>query len=298
MTVIDRRALMQLGATVAAIWSIPAFALPDPPVPGLERRYISCRFGQLHLRIARPARAVRGRPPLVLFHQTPLSGRMFEHILPHLADGRFAIAVDTPGYGESDRPAERPTLAAYGDAILDALAGQFGNRIDLLGYHTGAAIALDLAARRRAARRLVLIAVPLLDAARRQPLLTQLAADKDPFPADGSALLQQWSGSVAARPPDQSIEDVARLVAEKQRGGRHYEWALRSAMEADLVPLADRIKVRALVIAPHDGLQGPSAEAARLMKARLIERPDWRYGLFDAAPKEVATMINLFLAEV
>lgn len=292
---LDRRGLLRLAGLAAAGWAIPALALPDPAISGLRRAYLSGPFGQLHIRIAEPLQRLSKRPPLLLFHQTPLSGRMFERLLPHLADGRVAIAVDTPGYGESDRPDQRPTLAAYGDAILAALAPAYGRRFDLLGYHTGAAIAVDLAARRRAVRRLVLVSVPLFDAPRRAALLAQLDAGNEAFAADGSHLLKQWSGSYAVKAEAQSIEDIARLVAEKQRAGRHNEWALRSAMELDLAPLLDQIRQPALVIAPHDGLEAGSAAASVRMGARLIDRPDWRYGLFDAAPAELAALINPFL---
>jgi pimeloyl-ACP methyl ester carboxylesterase len=291
---LDRRAVL---AGLATVISTPGWALPEPPVAGLERGYVACRFGQLHLRIARPAAPVKARPPLVLFHQTPLSGRMFERAMPYLAQTRTVIAVDTPGYGESDRPTTRPALADYGDAILAALKARFGQRFDLLGYHTGAAIALDLAARRKEVRRLVLIAAPLFDEARRKALLAQLGQEKDPFPADGSELLRQWNGSLGSRAAGQSMDDVARLVAEKQRPGRFFEWALQSAMEADLPGLAAQVSVPTLVVAPHDGLQVPSADAARLTAARLIERPDWKYGLFDAAPRDVAGVVNAFLDE-
>lgn len=293
---LDRRGLLRLGGLAAAGWAIPASALPDPVIPGLRRAYLSGPFGQLHIRIAEPLQR-RGKrlPPLLLFHQTPLSGRMFERLLPHLADGRVAIAVDTPGYGESDRPASRPTLAGYGDAILAALAPAYGRRFDLLGYHTGAAIAVDLAARRREVRRLVLVSMPLFGAAQRAALLAQLNEGKEPFAADGTHLLGQWTGSYGVKAAGQSIDDIARLVAEKQRAGRHNEWALRSAMELDLAPLLDQIRQPALVIAPHDGLEAGSGAAAVRLRARLIDRPDWRYGLFDAAPAELAALINPFL---
>ena len=292
---LPRRAVLRLGMLAGAGLAAPGLALPDPPVERLRREYIAGRFGQLHLRIAMPDKGARGAAPLVLFHQTPLSGRMFERVLPHLAKGRTVIAVDTPGYGESDRPVERPDLAAYGDAKLNALAARYGRRFDLLGYHTGAAIALDLAARRREVRRLVLVSAPLFDAARRQALLDQLSSGKDPFPADGAELMRQWNGSVSSRAPGQSMDDVARLVAEKQRPGRYFEWALQAAMEADLAGLAAQVSVPTLVVAPHDGLQVPSADAARLTAAKLIERPDWKYGLFDAAPHDVAGVVNAFL---
>jgi pimeloyl-ACP methyl ester carboxylesterase len=291
-----RGVLAGLGAAALAP-PRSALALPEPAVERIRRAYLDGPFGQLHVRIAEPAGSRRGKPPLVLLHQTPLSGRMFERALPLLAAGRTVIAVDTPGYGESDRPANRPTLAEYGDAIVQALVPRFGRRFDWLGYHTGAVIAADLAARRReAVRKLVLVSFPLFDQARRDKLLAQMAAPESPYADDGSHLPPLWTGTFGVRPPGQSLDDVARIVAEKQRPGRFREWALRSAMEVDLAPLLKRIARPTLVLAPEDGLQAETARAAELVPgSRLLRAPDLRHGLFDAAPARIAELVLPFL---
>jgi pimeloyl-ACP methyl ester carboxylesterase len=289
----SRRAFVGGLAGLALMRSHAARALPEPVSPGIERAYLDGPFGQVHVRIARP-RTVSA-PPIALFHQSPLSGRMFDRLLPLLADRRIAIAVDTPGYGESDRPPTRPTLAGYGDAILTALRTRFDGPVDLMGYHTGAVIAADLAARTTDVRRLVLIAMPYFDETRRTALLAQLATPADPAD-DGSHLLPMWAGTFKARPPGQSIDDVARLVAEKQRPGRHGEWALIAAMGQPLTGLLSRIAAPTLVLAPHDGLQDACAAAAALIPdARLVDLPALQYGLFDAAPEAIAKPMLAFL---
>lgn len=286
-----------IGAGLCAgLLAAPVWALPDPPVPGIRRLYLDGPFGQIHVRVAEAAGPRRSVPPLVLLHQSPLSGRMFERIMPLLAAGRTVIAVDTPGYGESDRPAERPPLAGYSDAILAALAPRFGARFDFLGYHTGTVIAADLAARTRAIRRLVLVSAPLFPEARRQALLTQLRSPEVPYADDGSHLLPLWTGSARSRPEGQSMDDMARLVAEKLRPGRFREWALLSAIEADFSRILAAVRQPTLVLAPHDGLEVASAAAAHaLAHGRLVDLPALKYGLFDANPAHLATLILEFL---
>jgi pimeloyl-ACP methyl ester carboxylesterase len=287
-----RRAVL---AGLAAALAAPALALPEPASPRVRRQYLDGPYGQLHLRVAQPPGGAKA-PPIILLHQSPLSGRMFDRLLPHLAVGRLAIAVDTPGYGESDRPATRPSLAAYGDAILDTLTKAYGAQLDLVGYHTGAAIAADLAARRAdRVRRVTLISMPFFDAKRRASMLKQLAV-KTPYADDGSHLPPLWTGTFRVKPAGQSLDDVARIVAEKQRVGRHGEWALLSAMEVDFAPLLPRLRQPALVLAPHDGLEDEGAAAARLMpRAELVDMPRLAYGLFDSAPAEIAAPILAFL---
>ncbi len=289
---LDRRSML---ACLAAAVAAPALALPTPAMPRIHRRYIDGSFGQIHLREAQPT-GKASAVPLVLLHQSPLSGRMFDHILPLLAVDRIVLAVDMPGYGESDRPANPPRLAGYGDAILDALSPVYGTRIDLLGYHTGAAIAADLAARRAAhVRRLVLISIPFFDTVRRNKLLEQFA-QKTGYADDGSHLQRLWAGSFGVKPKDQSLDDVARIVAEKQRAGLYGEWALAAAIATDLTATLGAIRQQTLVLAPHDGLQEESRAAAKLIPhARLVELPAHAYGLFDAAPAEIAAQILPFL---
>ncbi|WFL76332.1 alpha/beta fold hydrolase [Altererythrobacter arenosus] len=278
----------------------PARALPETACPAVRRMYLDSAFGQLHLRVATPDNSAGAAPPLVLLHQTALSGRMFDQFLPVMATDRIVIAVDTPGYGESDRPAERPTLAGYGDAMLDALVGKFGPKLDVLGYHTGAAIAADLASRRAEVDRVVLVSMPYFDETRRTDLLAQvgrpLSAEGE-YSEDGSHLVSMWKGSFGSRADGQSLDDVARLVAEKQRAGIYGGWALHSALENDLAPTLSAIEEPVLVIAPHDGLQEQSRAAAALIPgAKIEELPEVAYGLFDAIPDRLAETVRAFLS--
>jgi pimeloyl-ACP methyl ester carboxylesterase len=292
-----RRDLLVGLAAGMMLMSAPALALPEPSNGRIRRRYVEGPFGQLHMRVATPPRgAPVSAPPLLLLHQSPLSGRMFDRLMPLLADRRIVLAVDTPGYGESDRPPERPSLAGYSDAILYALRQAFGQRLDVAGYHTGAAIAADMAARHpRRIRKLVLIAVPHFDDARRGDLLKQLG-QKAVYKDDGSHLLPLWTGSFKARPQGQSVDHVARIVAEKQRVGQFGEWALLSALAENLAPVFSRIAQPTFLLAPHDGLEDETRAAAKLIRnASVQELPSFAYGLFDAAPAEIAGHVLRFL---
>jgi pimeloyl-ACP methyl ester carboxylesterase len=94
----------------------------EAATPTVQRQYVNGPYGQIHVRIARPAsRSAERHPPLVCFHYTPGSSRMYAALLPHLATDRVVIAVDTPGYGGSDAPAAQPTLAEYAVAITAGL---------------------------------------------------------------------------------------------------------------------------------------------------------------------------------
>ena len=59
------------------------------------------------------------RPLLLLLHQSPLSSRRFQRLLPQLADLVQPVALDTPGYGESDPPAYEWEVADYSRMLFE-----------------------------------------------------------------------------------------------------------------------------------------------------------------------------------
>jgi pimeloyl-ACP methyl ester carboxylesterase len=111
-------------------------------VPPIDRRFCRTRLGQVHVVLA----GKDPRPPLVLLHQTPRSVDEFAEVLPLLARERRVVAIDTPGYGCSDRVPGQPSVEDYAGAVLDALDALEIGRFVPVGHHTGEIIAVELAA--------------------------------------------------------------------------------------------------------------------------------------------------------
>ena len=259
----------------------------------VDRFYTDSRYGQLHVHRAVPARPSQ-RPPLVLFHQTPLSGRVYADLLPHLAGDRIVYAVDTPGYGESDPPPEPVLIEDYAAAIgdfLDDLAGP----VDVFGYHTGVLIALELAVTRPGqVRNVVLVAIPLFDDERRQSYVAKPTELSD----DGAHLTAMWESSMSVRADGQTTGQIARIVAEKQRAGTRAWWAGPAIFAYDTAAALGRVAQPALVLRPKDGLWEQTGNAVELIDdVTVVERTDWGYGFFDARPAEVAEIVVPFLDE-
>ena len=292
------RRLIVTGLASLTLGPTGAWALPEPKAIGVRRRYIDGRYGQIHLREAQPENEDVSAPPLVLLHQSPLSGRMFDQFIPYLAQGRRVIALDTPGYGESDRPETRPSAIDYADTIVEAVAAVYGAPFDLLGYHTGSALAAIAASRHpETVRRLVLIAMPYFTQERRDEVLELVLAEKT-YAADGSHLPPLWTGTYGVKPDGQTNDDVARIVAEKQRPGLYGGWALQAVLERDLAPDLEAVRQRTLALAPHDSLQSATKAAADLIEnSEFVDVPNLAYGLFDAAQEELAAPVNRFLAQ-
>ena len=286
--------MLEINQRAAARVTAPVRGTTDALDAGsvsVRRAFFDGPTGQLHYRRAAPLKATGNLTPVVLLHQSPLSGRMFSELLPKLAADRLVYAPDTPGYGESAAPTKPPSVLDYADTLHEFIA-DLKEPVDLIGYHTGALLAAAIAARYPASvRRLVLISYPLFSPERRAQLKTDA-----PIAEDGSPLLAEWRSTMSVRPPGQSLEQAARIVAEKQRAGPRAGWAMLALAGYD--PSADlrALKQPTLLLRPKDGLWDAGAAAAQLIpNARLEDAPDWGYGLFDAYPAEVAARLRAFL---
>jgi len=75
-----------------------------------------------------------------------MCARQFEAVMPLLnAAGVRSIAIDLPGFGGSDGPEAPPVIADYAAAMLCVLDHLELDQVDVLGHHTGAMVATELA---------------------------------------------------------------------------------------------------------------------------------------------------------
>src|ERR1700710_3136257 len=84
-------------------------------------------------------------PPLVLIHGIGSQWQMWEPVLERAGREREVVALDLPGFGDSDEHRARPTVEA-----LSGVVGEFLDVIGLAGAHVavnslGGGVALQLA---------------------------------------------------------------------------------------------------------------------------------------------------------
>lgn len=108
----------------------------------ITRHFVRVGDREVHYRCAGSG------PPFVLFHVSPQSSAFVLPELLSLADHYTLVALDTPGYGESDPlPFTAPQMADYADAVIETLNALGIDRAPLYGSHTGANIAVEIARR-------------------------------------------------------------------------------------------------------------------------------------------------------
>lgn len=256
----------------------------------IRRRYADGRYGQVHLRENRPV----GGVPIVCLHATAYSSRSFGALLAALDGRRHVIAVDTPGYGESDAPPGGSSIADYADAIMDVLP----ERSDLFGYHTGVSIAVEIALAQPARiGRMTFMGVPYFQALDFAAWRTKLAAQH----ALGETLEQfeeRWRFLVADRPAGLSLERGFENFVDELKAWPDGWRAHDALFDHDLPARLAEVTQPVTVLNPGGHLAGPSRLAAGLMRhAIVVELPELSGAVLDLHADVIAREL-VELAEV
>ena len=254
-------------------------------------------FGQVHLR---EAGRRGGEPTLLCLHQSPKSSREFARIMAVLGESRHVVAVDSPGHGESDLPPSESeaTIEGYARSAWAAADALELGVVDLLGHHTGAKVATEMAWQRPDdVRRIVMVSALVLTPEETEKFRSQF----QPTPLDeaGTRFRKMWAASVEHRGPDVSLEDLAASFAENLRAGEAYEWGHGAAFAYN--PLfAERVAALEhpiTVLNPKDMLFELTPRVAPLLRnGEVVDHPEWGFGFMDADTEKAARAVEAALA--
>ncbi len=211
--------------------------------PAVRKAYLDGPFGQIHYYSAGSG------PLLIMAHQSPSCGRMFEQAMPYLSQlGLHVIAVDTPGFGNSDVPDSPPSIEDYANsyhAVLDGLGVQ---QAHLLGHHTGAGILCSFAARNPdQVSSLILNGPPLFSAADLEPF-KEIKPGPSPIYADGSHLQQAWNRRVRFTPGWTNTVAMHRRLVDHLWAGDTAWYGHHAAFQYDMTADLMALKVPTLIL--------------------------------------------------
>lgn len=262
----------------------------------MRHHFADTRYGQVHY-VADGA-----GEPVLLLHQTPRSSDEYRDVLPLLGRSYRAIAPDTPGFGLSDGPAEPWTIEAFAAGILDLCDALGLERVALVGHHTGAVVATEIAAAApERVRALVLSGMPYVDAARR----ARVAAGRPPIDhveraADGTHLQRLWDNRAPYYPADRPdllerlVRDAVTVIDRVEEG---HEAVNRYRMEDRI----GAVTAPTLVLCGElDTFSLPDVApiVAAIPGARSAVLPGTGVPSVDHRPEVVAEAVGAFLAEV
>lgn len=106
----------------------------------MKRAYVDIPEGQVHYRTEGSG------SPLLLLHQSVCSSDEYTRMIPFLSGDFWVIAMDTLGFGESDKPPRPYTIPEYAQSVVSFLGALGIESASVVGHHTGASIAVELAA--------------------------------------------------------------------------------------------------------------------------------------------------------
>lgn len=263
-------------------------------MPAIERSFVPIRGGVVHV-----AACGSGRPVLLL-HQTPRSWDEFRDVLPLLGRRWRALAMDTVGFGDSTPlPAGRDSIEAWADAAHQLVAALGHDTAIVVGHHTGAAIAVEMAASRpERVEALVLSASPYVDGARRAASAGKKVVDEVTASADGRHLVELWAMRQAFY-PDGRGDLLERFMIDALRAGPRAAEGHRVVGRYVMEPRLGLIRCPTLVIAPT---ADPHAypHAARVARdiagSTLVEIENGMVPLPDHMPEQFAAAVEQFLS--
>ncbi len=265
----------------------------------LNKRYVDGPFGQVHVTEAGPEQE-GDHVPLVCFHQSPISGAQFAVFQQHMATDRQVLCPDTPGFGSSDGPTPVPTIEDYADALATAL-GRLGfgdgHQVDVLGFHTGTQICVELAASRPdLVRRVVLSSLALFTA---QELERNRAGFGEPRPlfTDPDYVSSYFDAQVTNGLRGIAPERRLELFVERIRSGTRSWYGPEAVFAYDTAARLPDVKQPVLLYVLRDTLSENTRRAASLLERSVMKERLDIYGPsgWDSHAEEIAADVCAFL---
>ena len=261
----------------------------------VKRAFAQTQYGQLHYRFSGDSSS----PPVILFHESPLSGQIYEDALPHLGKYFFAVAPDTPGYGDSEPPEAPLEIPDYAARLLSFIRGLGLKSTHLVGCHTGASIAIEVATQAPSlVNKLVLMGVALYTAEERKEMLESWTPPFEPK-SDGSHLRWLWERYQRIYGADTPPGLLHSAVAQFLKAGERYQWAYQAAFRYDPAPALKKLMRPVLfLVAENDLLADKNEEAIAITPdSRGQVVPGLKGQLHARVPEYFAESVYKFLTE-
>ena len=262
----------------------------------MKKGYLDGPYGQIHYYDTGGT-----GPTLILSHQSPVCGRMFERAMPCLEKmGIRAIAIDTPGYGNSDAPASPPEICDYADAFIDALKQLDLTQAHFLGHHTGGGILCNLAARYpEHVSSLVLNGPPLFS----KEMLEHFSSFElapHPIHADGSHLLDSWNRRLEYSPGWSDKIAMHRRLLDQLWAGDTWWFGHKAAFNYDMRDDFKSLTAQIMILTNTGDDIYQLAKDAHHMRPELkyVELEGGTHDIVDEQPEAWSRAVSDFVREV
>ena len=277
----------------------------------MRRAYASTRLGQIHLRFLdsrerghRPPdegetpSLTAAEPPLICLHPFPYSGAFFETIAPLLSGRRMVCAPDCPGFGGSDAPEKMLSMEELAETVLEALGAAElpSGPVDLLGFHSGCLLAVEMARLGPdRVRKLAIIDVPYFTPEEQSGRYPKSTAPVR-YDGDLASLADAWEFSVARRLDGTPFDRAFGNFVELLRAGERANWGYHATLTYDCATRFRLLRHETLVVATQYMLKEHTRRAAaEIPGARFVERKDVTRAVMEEGAVAIAEEVLAFL---
>jgi pimeloyl-ACP methyl ester carboxylesterase len=228
------------------------------------------------------------KPPVVFIHGLGGNWQNWLENIPRLAQDRRVVALDLPGFGESQLPRDDISISGYGEVVVEfARAIGIDQPADVIGNSMGGFIAAEIGVNQPDfARRIVLCSAagisitnlkrrPVLTAARITAAVTNVVLARPEAMARRPGL-RHAALAYVFRHPSRIAPDLAYQVM-MGTGKRGFLDALDALTDYDFRDRLDDVKAPVLLVWGEDDNLVPVADAGEF--ERLI--PNARKVIFD-----------------
>lgn len=217
----------------------------------MKRSFVDTEAGQMHYRTVG-----NGPTTVLLLHQALRSSLEFKRIVPLLDDSATIVCADLMGYGDSDLPRQQLDVPGHATCVHQLVQALELQPVCLLGHHTGANVALELAAScPEDVDRLILSGPAIVkDEEERSHLVSKMSAIQYPDPAaDGSHLQQIWEEGLTSsfgvpRIPRSEPELLSDFFLEQIKAGPRRREAHIAAFSHDALSCLAAARAPVLLI--------------------------------------------------
>jgi len=122
-----------------------------------------------------------------------MSSEEYSEVLPIFSKTHFAVAMDTPGYGNSGGPPRRFDIEDYSTTVMEFLRALGIKKTSIVGHLTGASIGVEVAASHpNLVEKLVLASCPYYHPSMLEERLSVFNFGLEEIREDGSHLVDLW----------------------------------------------------------------------------------------------------------
>ena len=260
--------------------------------------YVQTDHGQMHLRIWGDQKGIN----IVCLHPMPYSGSYYDTFCQQLVSSTAysAVALDFIGYGRSamiDSPISIKEHAQASAACLEELisSGIISDDISLMGFHTGSAVANEIAiVYPEIVRQVIFVTYPYFEKSQRAELLRTL--NKDSIGKDLNSLQESWDFTISKRPQGIPFNRAfSNFIEQLQNADRNW-FGFDSMFNYPSEKRLPLIEHPVLVINDNSSLTEATIQANEMIKNSVYEElTDAQGGVFELNVDQIIKHVCTFL---